>query len=144
MSENMVTRIGRWQKHYERGDDVRKEDHAWPGDAINRIRFEYTANRQALRRHHITTLLHLLADTKFFEMCNRRWQFRRFTSKKLPRVHEPFREGCFHGEFLAAKRRGTLRNLSKAMAPGRKLAKREYDMIVAMIDFDKTWSDTPT
>ena len=62
---NEVYRIGNDHKVYERGLDENKKGLGWKIEKLDRVRMEYTADRDKLKEKGIDTLSDLIDDAHF-------------------------------------------------------------------------------
>lgn len=81
-------------KIYERGPDRLKdrETGGWQFNDLDRIRFEFTANRRKLNDSGIEMLQNLVEFPHFTEMNVNRWKFMKAkdSAKRLPKEWEPY------------------------------------------------------
>jgi hypothetical protein len=145
---NYTYHLGEDKKVYERGDDDKKEDDGWSEDDLGRVRLEYTARREPLKRLNIYTLSDLIRAPKFYEINSRKWYFRRFVkSDKLPKPWEAYTAedengniGSFHKEYLEQKK--TRKNISQYTENVAIMSDLREALLEAMIEFDKRWEES--
>ncbi|MGO9138740.1 MAG: hypothetical protein ACLP9S_02755 [Syntrophales bacterium] len=108
-----VTLEAKKMKMYERGpDDKRMGGAGWPLKDIDRLRIEFTADRNDLNRAGIRELENFIKDSKFSSIMESKFKFRRFkkTAPRLPREWEIYKArdllghiGSFQSEYELAK-----------------------------------------
>ena len=65
-------------KVYERGPDDKKKGLGWEVENLDRVRMEYTADRDKLKEEGIFILSDLIDDSHFKDMNENRWKFKQF------------------------------------------------------------------
>ena len=146
---NLVSRFGDDHKAYERGPDkLKNPDDYWMETDLDRVRLEYTADRNSLLKNEISSLSDLIKNPKFFQMNIGRWRFQQFkkSSKNLPSPWEPFTaldesgfSGSFQIEYIQARKDGIVKNLGQTREDVMAFSKIVYDMAITMKDFDDLW-----
>jgi hypothetical protein len=90
---NEVYRIGSCHKVYERGPDDKKKGLGWEVKDLDRVRMEYTADRDKLTEKGIDALSDLINDSHSMDINENRWKFRQFKrSAILPKIWQPYLE----------------------------------------------------
>jgi hypothetical protein len=92
---NEVYRVGDYHKAYERGpdDNDKKKGLGWKVVNLDRVRMEYTADRDKLKEEGIFTLPDLIDDAHFKAINENKWVFRKFErSTILPKIWQPYLE----------------------------------------------------
>jgi hypothetical protein len=84
--ENLVYKLSRSVKIYERGLDSRqRNDYSWLHEHVNRVRVEITLSRKELVGHKLLRLNDLIDDSKMTEIFSDKIRFITFSrSDKLP------------------------------------------------------------
>ncbi len=143
---NFTFKCGDDVKMYERGPDNKKTIDGWSYDETDRLRFEHTANRDKLRNHEILLLTDLIKNCKFTELNEKIYQFKHFTSKKLPQISdwdsystENFEghSGAFQLEY--AYRRLFHKNIRQQMGDVKEFEPLKIMLSEEMIAFDLAW-----
>ena len=76
---------------YERGNDNDHDQAGWPYETINRVRFEFTANRKRLVKLKIGDVKVFVKENKFHEVISKMIDFRIFrTGKLLPKYSQDY------------------------------------------------------
>ncbi len=91
---NEVYRIGD-HKAYERGPDEKKKKDSlgWEIEDLDRVRMEYTADREKLKEEGMFVLYDLIEDSRFTALNKNRWTFKQFKrSAILPKLWQPYLE----------------------------------------------------
>jgi hypothetical protein len=124
---NRLYRIGKYYKMYERGKDIHKQrEKGWHVKDLDRVRFEFTADREKLKEREIKTLEDLIDDPKFIYLNFKKYLFRQFKytkrsrkllgpyGKRLPAPYERYKakdksgvSGTYHSEYFKLKEKLT-------------------------------------
>jgi hypothetical protein len=139
--QNMVSRLGDFQKVYERGPDNKKKknDDFWFEEDFDRVRLEFTGKRvkSQLLKFGIEKLPDLIRNPRFYGINVNKWQFKQFKKKAnkgtLPRPWEI--EGTFHETYLELDKK----NRSRSFEPAKSFEILEKKIFQAMQDFNQNW-----
>jgi len=112
-----VFRIGKSVRIYERGEDRHKDRHRksyWDHNHLDRVRIEFTIQRQELKARGLGTLKQLINGPYFHEALMTRFGFKEFTnSRYLPKAYEIYTTtdtsgnyNCFQTELIETRRKG--------------------------------------
>jgi len=132
-------------KIYERGEDKKSPHRGWTWRELNRVRREFTADRELLKRKDIYELERFIADCKYSEIVPKSYSFRVFNgSDRLPGETDTYAliEGheSFQLEYIRAFEDG-IKNPYQYMTKAKVLneLKRELDQLA--IHFDQRWRE---
>lgn len=114
---NSVCRIND-AKMYERGPDIKKKGKGWAMKDVDRVRLEYSAPREVLKKNGIYVIADLIRHPQFYEINKNIYTFKHFSgSKKLPKLGQDYttpdangNTGCFQSEDIG--NRGNIKNIA--------------------------------
>jgi hypothetical protein len=133
-------------KTYERGPDNLKKGEGWMMADVNRVRLEYSAPRDVLKKKGISVLSDLIRTPRFHEINKDIYHFRCFSrSKKLPGLGQAYKIpgsngklGCFQ-ELYIAYRKNRFTNLSHYSVNIKEFEELKSSMTREMQRFDAEW-----
>jgi hypothetical protein len=80
---NFTYQVNKKNKIYERGDNEDRTKKGWPFEKLNRVRFEFTADTNDLRKaFFINSLDDFISDCRFDYLMIDRLNFKKFDTKK--------------------------------------------------------------
>lgn len=133
---NIGCHVGGRTKFYQRGEDEDKEGKkGWKVEDLDRVRFEYTANRNKLINCGIGDLHSFVENPKFWEMNKNRWRFKEFKSEKHPC---PWEKRVYQEQYLRLKKK--LKDVYQATTTSQALEPLKSNLDFAMQKFDVDWS----
>ena len=151
--ENAVYHINMGDIHakiYERGgnDNGFPKRKGWPHKNVDRVRLEFTFERNFLARNHISDISDLIKDTKFYQLCSPRIQFKNFkASSPFPKDWENYtaadKDGnieCLMEENFKAKREGNFKNPLQYLEDTKMLYSLKKEIRYEIRNFDNNWS----
>lgn len=135
---------GDYTKAYERGEKKKKKkDKGWLKTNCDRVRMEFTARKDLLKRKNIYELDKFVRDCKFNEIFSKRFNPMVFKgSIELPREIDSYTliqgHEFFHEEYIRAKTKG-IKNRYQYMSPARPLCNLKKEINELAIGFDEKW-----
>jgi len=134
-------------KIYPRGNDCDKNDGSgWSYDTLNRVRLEYTPNRNAIvKKSNINTLPDLLRDCLFQAINQNLYHFSRFDGPSTyPEYYEDdwsnYSDGTFQTEYIMrAEMPETKNNYRKYVVEIEDFEPLKEKLIESMATFDSAW-----
>jgi hypothetical protein len=141
---NRTAYWGDYTKAYERGEDSKKKkNRGWLKNSCDRVRMEFTARKDLLKRKNIYELDNFVRDCKFNEIFSKRFNFKVFVgSGQLPKEivsytliqgHEIFQE-----EYIRAKTK-KIKNRYQYVSDVKPLCNLKKEINELAIGFDGKW-----
>jgi len=108
-------------KIYERGEDKTPWGEGWHRSELDRVRVEFTANSEVLRKNGMNSLEDFIANCNFERIFLKRFQFKVFKgSSQLPKENDTYALVCEHESFQ--KQLIDARNLGRPINPNQYVA----------------------
>jgi hypothetical protein len=126
-------------KAYMRGPDELKHGKSWFWEDVDRVRLEFTATGDRLRRHNIRSLKDFIRAPRFKTVCENLLNFKRFVghSRRFPKEWEGYNSGSFQQEHI--QRRRGVKNLSQYIRDAKGFEGFKSTLVAAMEEFDRRY-----